>query len=749
MSDAAGGADLRPARPVTVARASVVGLLRQAVKLDRTQSDPVVSLRNAVGVAAPLAVGIWTGDAQIGLAATVGALQTAFADRPGPYRLRIARMLGTSVAAGITSTLGVLTSQTEWAAVLLLLVLAFGAGLLLTAGPSASQVGTAAVATALVLGHLPQPPSVAANIGLLVLAGGAFQTLLAVAAWPLRRHLPERTALAALYRDLAAAARLPRGTRVGPPAGDTLATARQTLYGLGHDHGPSVEAYRVLLDEGERIRREIIVLGAVAERLAHERNPILSGFVRESLTAAGAVLDEIGAALAEPRDVQDAVLDRARATIRFAVDRLDNSDDAPGQLTRRAAASRLRSLSGQLRAAIESTAAGASEGRHGERRGSSTPPSVEALRALRDPLAILRANLSPDSSVVRHAIRVSVLVAGSDLVTRLVGFDRGYWVSLTVLVVLRPDFGSTLQRSVMRTVGTVVGLVVASELVHWVPGGQWWNVALIFVFAFGMRVAGPGNVALSAVSLSALVVVLLASNGVPAHATLVDRSWATLIGGGLAVLSSLVLLPSWERDLLGDRLARLLAAYRRYLLAVADPDTDRASLQAARAAARRARTDAQASVDRAGAEPVPARPQIELGRMVLTHTHRFIHAALTVDALRPALRESGTHPDLVRFLDAAADALAVAEQAVAEHAVVEHAVPRSGPRLRPLQQQLAEALDAYPDRVGGPATAAGLIEATDRMTNSLDTLLRGLRRTAEETAAAGGAVGRGTADAVA
>lgn len=707
-------------RPFVVARASVAGLLRQALKLDRTQSDPTVALRNAIGVAAPLAIGIWTGDAQIGLAATIGALQTAFADRPGPYRLRVARMLGTALATGVTSTLAVLTSQTEWAAVTLLLVLAFGAGLLLTAGPSATQVGTAAVATALVLGHLPQPPSVALNVGLLVVAGGAFQALLAVAAWPLRRHRPERVALATLYRDLAAAARLPRGTQVGPPAGDTLTAARQTLYGLGHDHGPSVEAYRVLLDEGERVRREIIVLAAVAERLADERNPILSGFVRESLTAAGSVLDELAAGLDDARDLRAEVLDRARATIRFAVDRLENSDDAPGELTRRAAAARLRALSGQLRAVVESAAAGTSEGRHGERRQVWAP---HPLGALREQLDIVRANLSPDSSVVRHAVRVSLLVGGADLVTRLVGFDRGYWISLTVLVVLRPDFATTLQRSVMRTLGTVVGLFAATELVHLVPGGQWWNVALIFVFAFGMRVAGPGNVGLSAVSLSALVVVLLAINGVAPHATLVDRSWSTLIGGALAVLASLVLLPSWARDELAVRLGRLLAAYRRYLLAVADPAGNRPALQSARAAARRARTDAQASLDRAGAEPVPAQAQIELGRMVLAHSHRFIHAALTIDALSPALRESGRHAELTRFLDAAAEALAAAQEAITAQTA-----PRSTPRLRPIQEQLTEVLDINPDGVGGAATAAGLVEATDRITNSLDTLLRGLRR---------------------
>ena len=80
--------------------AAVVALLRDAARLDRTQSDPVVSLRNAIGVAAPLAIGILSGGIAQGLASTVGALQAAFADRPGPYRLRILRMLGTALAAG-------------------------------------------------------------------------------------------------------------------------------------------------------------------------------------------------------------------------------------------------------------------------------------------------------------------------------------------------------------------------------------------------------------------------------------------------------------------------------------------------------------------------------------------------------------------------------------------------------------------------------------------------------------------------
>jgi uncharacterized membrane protein YccC len=711
--------------PTTVARSSVGTLLRDAARLDRTQSDPLVALRNAIGIAAPLAVGALAGNAAIGLATTVGAIQAAFADRPGPYRLRMVRMLGVSVVTATTSALAVAASRTDAASTALLLVFAFGAALLVTAGPSATQVGTAAVAAALVLGHVPSSPSVAVHVGLLVLAGGAIQTVLALAGWPLRRHRPERLALARLYRELAAAARLPRGTGADPPAGDTLTAVRQTFYGLGHDHGPSVEAYRVLLDEAERIRRDIVVVAAIAERLGGDGNPILAGLVRSALGAAGDVLAELADSLARARPIDERVLDQVHEQIHHTIRRLADSADAPAELTRRAVAARLRALAGQLRAAVESTRTGASEGGGGEPRG----PRGVAL--LRDPIAILRANLTPDSAIVRHAVRVAVLVAGSDLVVRLAGLNRGYWVSLTVLVVLRPDFGATLQRSVLRTVGTIIGLLAATALVHYVPGGQWWEVALVLVFAFGMRLAGPGNFGLTAVSLSGLVVIMLEIQGTSAHTTLLDRALATVIGGVLALVATLA-LPSWEREFVPRRLGALLAAYQTYLAAVADPAVDPAvdsdGLNRARAASRRARTDAQASVDRARAEPVRGHDQVELGQMVLAHTHRFIHAVLAVDAVRDAVRAGP--PEVAAFLTAAGAALGSAADAIAGEMP-----PRSVLQLRPLHEELTERLDADPELVGGPATAAVIVEATDRITNSLDTLHSELRRQLGETPA--------------
>jgi uncharacterized membrane protein YccC len=692
--------------------------LRDAARLDRTQSDPLVAFRNAVGVVAPLIIGAVTSTASAGLAPTIGALQTAFADRPGPYRLRLLRMLVTALAAGVTSALAVLASQSNIASAALLVVLAFGAGLLHSAGPSAVQVGVASVAAALVLGHLPQDPGHAVRVGLLVLAGGGGQTLLAVLGWPLGRHRPERSALAGFYRELAQAARNPAGPAEGPQATAAIDAVQRTLYGLGHDHGPSVEAYRVLLDEGTRIRRELLTLAAMIERIASD-DPVAAGLCRAAASGASDVLDEVATALDEGRSIDSARLDIARARVRRAAERLESVSPS-GTLTARAASARLRALAGQLRAVLEVVSTGASEG------GRAEPDDGRRRAMLRDPIAILRANITLDSAVLRHAVRAALLVGGSDLVVRVAGYERGYWVPLTALVVLRPDFSTTFQRAAMRVAGTIIGLLLATLLLYWaVPQGEWYYIALVGAFLFAMRLAGPANLLLTGMAVSALVVVLLELSGVSTRATLVDRTVSTAIGGALAIVATL-LFPFWERDILPVRLADLIAAYGNYLRVIADPDSTVFQRRRSRAAARLARTNAQASFDRVRTDPVSA-PQVgSLGESVLANSHRVVHALMTFDSVR---EQVGHPPELDELLRAADSALQSAAGVLRGRDV------RPPGDLRALQERLHTALTREPDRFGGPETAGAVDDASDRLTNAIDTLLAGIRRNSAKIAA--------------
>jgi uncharacterized membrane protein YccC len=680
-------------------------LYADAAHLDLSQSDPVVSARNAIGLTVPLAVATALGYPLAGVAAAVGALQAAFADRPGPYRLRLMRMLGTAAAAGLTAGLAAALGHNLPASALLLVALGFAAGLLLSAGPSAAQVGLAATAAALVLGHNPQSPKAALYTGLLVLFGGSGQAVLAIAAWPLGRHRPERQALAGLYRQLADLAAHPIDTRSSPPLGPTIASVTAVLSGAGHDHGPSVEAYRVLLDEAVRTRRDILVLSGYASRLA-EPAPDRAAAIRTELGRAGDLLVLVAQALETGRE-----LDRRRTAELLDEFGGGNQPALADSLTERAAVARIRSLAGQLRAMVETARTGAAEGRTDEDAGRPTG----GIR-LRDPLAVLRANLHPGSPAARHALRLAVLVPATDLAIRAVGVQRGYWVALTILVVLRPDFAGTFQRSLMRVIGTMVGLLLASVLVHYLLGdSRAAMIGLAAISFFGMRMAGSTNMGLSSLFLAALVVVLLSLAGQPAHTTVVVRLVDTAVGGAIALLAVLF-WPSWERGQLPARLAELVAAYRAYLQAMVDPESTAARRAAARNQARLARSSAEASLDRARAEPVDPQGAVELGDALLAHSHRLVHALTALDATRQAGQIYARVPEFRRLVDAAGTTLVL----------VERALPLGWRqvrdlRLRALHTELTGALTGWPDEV-----TAAVIEATDRLVNSLNSMVAAL-----------------------
>jgi hypothetical protein len=75
---------------------------------------------------------------------------------------------------------------------------------------------------------------------------------------------------------------------------------------------------------------------------------------------------------------------------------------------------------------------------------------------------LLAANLTLGSIACRHAIRLAVAATVALALARALRLPHGYWVPLTALWLLRPDFGSTFTRGVQRYAGTTAGAVLAT-----------------------------------------------------------------------------------------------------------------------------------------------------------------------------------------------------------------------------------------------------------------------------------------------
>ncbi len=83
----------------------------------------------------------------------------------------------------------------------------------------------------------------------------------------------------------------------------------------------------------------------------------------------------------------------------------------------------------------------------------------------REVAAAFASNFSLESENLRHAIRFGASLAVGVAVYRAFDMDNhGFWIPLTILFVMRPDRDETYLRLVLRALGTVLGLVLATAI---------------------------------------------------------------------------------------------------------------------------------------------------------------------------------------------------------------------------------------------------------------------------------------------
>ncbi len=345
--------------------------------------------------------------------------------------------------------------------------------------------------------------------------------------------------------------------------------------------------------------------------------------------------------------------------------------------------------------------------------------------------ATLRANLDLHSASFRHAVRLTVCVSVGDALGRAVSGQRSYWIPMTIAVVLKPDFTSTFSRGVLRLFGTFAGLVVATVFYHALPASPFRQLFLVGLFTFALRWIGPANYGVFSVAISGLIVFLIAATGVPPGQVVVERAINTAVGGIFALIAYAV-WPTWERTRVADALADMLDATRAYFRAVVerfgrDDVTLEADLDQTRRAWRRARSNAEASVDRVSSEPRNAftgptasiTPD-RLNRLnsILASSHALMHGMMGLEA---GLIQTSVHTSPEAFKTFANDVeftlyfLAAALRGSS-------GATETLPKLREDHRRLVEARDAF------SPTDTFVLTETDRITTSLNTLREQIMR---------------------
>jgi hypothetical protein len=152
----------------------------------------------------------------------------------------------------------------------------------------------------------------------------------------------------------------------------------------------------------------------------------------------------------------------------------------------------------------------------------------------------IRMALATRSASFWHGLRWGCALGIGTAASHLVDLGpHGYWIPLTVLFVLRPSPDETIERIVMRAVGTVAGLIAATVLAallgrHAIP------LTLVITLAAGYSYALlPLQYALFTAAVTILVVLLVYALGEAASEAVDERAIGTAIGLAIVALAAL------------------------------------------------------------------------------------------------------------------------------------------------------------------------------------------------------------------
>jgi uncharacterized membrane protein YccC len=685
--------------------------LADAVRVDRSALRPGPAAKAAAGVIIPIVVGVVIAQPAAGAAASFGALSVGVAIITAGPRPPIGTLLAASIGMGAATFIGSVSGLVPPVHLVVLAAFGFLAGLLVAAGRGATQVGVNATIALLVFGRNAAGPELAAVHASWVLAGGLLQVAIAAM---LRSPAPlkaQREALAAGYEALARTADEPPA----PAVADAAVTARDAIYPwLRDEDRAGAEPLRGLAGQLDRIRQEFHALHF--QRRPGNEQPQID----EALALMAAGLSEIAAAL-RTRSAPTGIGPIAAKLVSIA-DELGQADEpgVPAQPPARFASARIAALAGQLRASGRM----ATE-LSGTRRislpvaASYTADAMIVLPSqLRSALRQVEAALSPSSPAFRHAVRLAVVIPAATEISRLLPWPRGYWVAITTVIVLKPDFTATVSRGIARTVGTGIGIIAAAIIVTTTHPQGLALIICVGVAAWLGYTVFVANYAVYSVFLTALVILLVSAAQRSAVTPVENRGFDTLIGGAIAIIAYLV-WPTWEAKTLQAATAERFEANRAFLQAVLEvylepAAQDRAALAGLAAATRRAQSNVTASMQRARGEPARIRPDLHRYASLLAAARRIVAGTHALASHLADSRQQVAVPAAAVMAGQLDDAMAeLVDSISANHP------PGDLPALRQSQRKLAA--DSAASLTPADRRGAILAALLDPLVDSIDT----------------------------
>jgi len=182
---------------------------------------------------------------------------------------------------------------------------------------------------------------------------------------------------------------------------------------------------------------------------------------------------------------------------------------------------------------------------------------------------ILLRNLSFRSTIFRHSLRLAVTLMIGFVLGNVFSFQNPYWILLTIILIMRPNYGLTKTRSKDRTIGTIIGGVIAMVIVFLIQDVYVYGTLAMVSFVIALSMLHK-NYKASAIYVTLSIVFIYGILQPDVMTVIQYRILDTLVGAGLSYLGFLFLWPSWSFQEIRKDVTKSVEANRTYLSEIAD-----------------------------------------------------------------------------------------------------------------------------------------------------------------------------------
>lgn len=176
-------------------------------------------------------------------------------------------------------------------------------------------------------------------------------------------------------------------------------------------------------------------------------------------------------------------------------------------------------------------------------------------------------HLNFKSTTFRYALRITLTMFVGLIIGKIFNFENAYWILLTIVVIMRPGYGLTKQRSTHRVIGTVIGGILGISTLILIDNNIILSILTIISMLLGYWLTGVDyKIGVTFVTYYVILIYGLLSGN--AESQLVYRILDTVVGALLAYFSTRFIWPTWELYSMNNHLENSLKAIKHYIIEV-------------------------------------------------------------------------------------------------------------------------------------------------------------------------------------